>query len=68
MSPYKNFWQTVQLALVLTYDIFLIYGTVVLVEDYNWSMWTFLLTLLFFLNYKPGKDTEPPKEESKIIL
>lgn len=39
-------------ALVLTYDAALIGGTAYLVQVYDWSMWTFALTALFFVTTK----------------
>ena len=35
--------------MVLTYNITLIVGTAYLVQVYDWSMWTFLLTTIFFV-------------------
>ena len=43
---------------VLVYDFLLVAGTAYLVVVYDWSMWTFLLTLMFFMthNKKDEKD------------
>jgi hypothetical protein len=43
---------------VLLYDITLLAGTAYLVQEYNWSMWTFLLAAVFFttLETKKTKD------------
>ena len=37
---------------VLVYDFLLVAGTAYLVVVYDWSMWTFLLTCLFFMTTK----------------
>ena len=42
--------------LVIAYDFLLIAGTAYLVQVYDWSMWTFLLTGLFFITAKTRKD------------
>jgi len=34
---------------ILVYNFLLVAGTAYLVVEYNWSMWTFLLTLMFFM-------------------
>lgn len=34
---------------VMIYDLILVSGTAYLVQEHNWSMWTFLLTMCFFL-------------------
>jgi hypothetical protein len=34
---------------LMVYDITLVAGTAYLVQEHNWSMWTFLLTMCFFL-------------------
>lgn len=34
---------------VLAYDLVLVAGTAYLVQVHDWSMWTFLLTALFFV-------------------
>lgn len=41
---------------VLLYNIVLIVGTTYVVVQYNWSMWTYLLTLCFMLSFKDKKD------------
>ena len=35
---------------VILYNLVLVAGTAYLVEERNWSMWTFLLTALFFIS------------------
>ena len=42
---------------VLTYDLALLAGTVYLIQECKWSMWTFLLTVMFFVTSKNRKDT-----------
>jgi hypothetical protein len=37
---------------VLAYDLCLVSGTAYLVQVHNWSMWTFLLTAIFFITTK----------------
>ena len=44
--------------LVIVYDFLLIAGTAYLVQEHGWSMWTFLLTALFFITAKQGKTNE----------
>ena len=34
---------------VLTYDLLLVAGTAYLVQVHDWSMWTFLLSAMFFV-------------------
>lgn len=34
---------------ILVYNFLLVAGTAYLVVEHNWSMWTFLLTLAFFM-------------------
>ena len=34
---------------ILVYNFLLVAGTAYLVVEYSWSMWTFLLTLMFFM-------------------
>lgn len=41
--------------LVLTYNLILIVGTTYLVVTYNWSAWTFLLTLCLTYNITTKK-------------
>ena len=41
---------------IIVYDFLLIAGTAYLVQVYDWSMWTFLLTGLFFITAKTRKD------------
>jgi len=41
---------------VLVYDFGIVAGTAYLVAIHNWSMWTFLLTALFFITTKSSKD------------
>jgi thiosulfate reductase cytochrome b subunit len=40
---------TVTTLAILAYDLFLVAGTAYLVQVHDWSMWTFLLTALFFI-------------------
>ena len=41
---------------MLTYNFLLVAGTAYLVQVYDWSMWTFLLTLLFFVSSSRSKE------------
>lgn len=41
---------------VLLYDFALVAGTTYVVITYDWSMWTYLLTLCFFLTTRTRKD------------
>jgi hypothetical protein len=45
----------VGLAIIL-YNLTLIVGTTYVVIEYNWSMWTYLLTLTLMLGLKTTKD------------
>jgi hypothetical protein len=44
--------------LLFTYNVLLLYGTFILVTQYNWSEWTFLATLMFTMTpkYKENND------------
>jgi hypothetical protein len=53
-----EFFDTVTSFLVLFYNFALIAGTAYLVQFYGWSMWTFALTICFFVS-----KTNPKKEE-----
>lgn len=46
---------------VILYNLTLIVGTTYVVIEYNWSMWTYLLTICFMLSMKNIKDD---KDES----
>ena len=43
---------------VLVYDFLLVAGTAYLVVVHDWSMWTFLLTLMFFMTTKKDEKNE----------
>jgi hypothetical protein len=43
---------------ILIYDFALVAGTAYLVAVYGWSMWTFLLTLCFFMTSRKEKPNE----------
>lgn len=45
----------VGLAIIL-YNLTLIVGTTYVVIEYNWSMWTYLLTFVLMLGLKTTKD------------
>ena len=40
---------TIVAIVVLSYDLALLAGTAYLVQVHDWSMWTFVLTALFFV-------------------
>lgn len=44
------------LVAIMVYDFLLVAGTAYLVQAHSWSMWTFLLTALFFMTAKTGKN------------
>jgi hypothetical protein len=44
--------------LLLVYNFSLVAGTAYLVTIHEWSMWTFLLTILFITTQKTKKDIE----------
>lgn len=46
---------TILITIGLMYNLALISGTAYLVQAHGWSMWTFLLTILFFVS--PSKVT-----------
>lgn len=48
---------------VLIYDFALIAGTAYLVEERNWSMWTFLLALVFFMTHKTKKEEDASTDD-----
>lgn len=37
---------------VLVYNLTLVIGAAYLVQEYNWSMWTFLLAAVFFMSHR----------------
>ena len=41
---------------ILLYDFALVAGTTYVVIVYDWSMWTYLLTLCFFMTKRTRKD------------
>jgi hypothetical protein len=45
--------------LIIVYDLILLSGTAYLVQECNWSMWTFLLTACFFMTTKSSDEKEP---------
>lgn len=47
---------TIAVIFVILYDLVLLAGTAYLVQEHGWSMWTFLLTGLFFMAAKTKKD------------
>lgn len=42
--------------MILAYDLALLVGTAYLVQMHGWSMWTFLLTVIFFVTTKSKKE------------
>ena len=40
---------TIVAIVVLSYDLALLAGTAYLVQEHGWSMWTFLLSAMFFV-------------------
>jgi biotin transporter BioY len=53
-----EFYDMVVSILVLCYNMILIIGTAYMVQMYDWSMWTFALTLIFFIS-----KTKPTEKE-----
>lgn len=47
---------TITKIFMLIYNLILVGGTAYLVQVYDWSMWTFLLTLLFFVSSSRSKE------------
>ena len=44
--------------LVIIYNLILLAGTAYLVQECNWSMWTFLLTAVFFMQHTKSTKTD----------
>ena len=55
----KDVKELVVLLMVILYDVFLIAGTAYLVQEHNWSMWTFLLTMCFFMTARTKDEKDP---------
>ena len=47
---------TITKIFMLTYNFLLVAGTAYLVQEHDWSMWTFLLTLCFFVTSSKNKE------------
>lgn len=47
---------TILKIMILVYNFLLVAGTAYLVQVYDWSMWTFLLTLCFFVTTSKSKE------------
>lgn len=56
----KEFKELIVLLMVILYDVFLIAGTAYMVQEHQWSMWTFLLTMMFFMTAKTKDEKEDP--------
>lgn len=41
---------------ILVYNFLLVAGTAYLVQAYDWSMWTFLLAMFFFITTSKSKE------------
>lgn len=44
--------------LIVVYNFALIAGTAYVIVEYSWSMWTFVLTIMFMMNLKSTRDDE----------
>jgi hypothetical protein len=59
------------LIVCVAWNLFIVIGTIYLIEDFHWSPWTLVATLCFLAKWTPYKLVkEEPKEEDKprIIL
>lgn len=54
----KYFHELIVKLAIIVYDFALVAGTAYLVEIHNWSMWSFCLTLLFFMVTKKENETK----------
>lgn len=52
--------------LVIVYDLILLAGTAYLVEERNWSMWTFVLTMIFFMTTKKEEAIQDKAGEDPV--
>jgi hypothetical protein len=52
----NEFFDTIKVLLVLLYNLVLIGGTAYLVQAHDWSVWAFLLPVLFFITKKENHD------------
>ena len=50
---------------IMIFNLILLGGTAYLVQEYNWSMWTFLLAMCFFLIPRK-KDGQKDSNEDKV--
>lgn len=55
----KHVKELIVLLTVILYDVFLIAGTAYLVQEHNWSMWTFLLAMCFFMTARTKDEKDP---------
>lgn len=58
----KELKDVIVLLAVLIYDITLLAGTAYMVEEHQWSMWVFALTMFFFM--VPRDKDEKKSDES----
>ncbi len=54
MEDNTNIWDAVVTAFFLTFLLAMFSGTAYLVQVHGWSMWTFLLALVFVPSIKTG--------------
>lgn len=54
----KYFHELILKLAIIAYDFALVAGTAYLVEIHNWSMWSFCLTILFFMVSKKENETK----------
>ena len=55
----KDVKELIVLLMVILYDLVLLIGTAYLVQEHGWSMWTFLLTMCFFMTAKTKDEKDP---------
>jgi hypothetical protein len=62
------------LFLCFAWNLFMVVGTIYLIDEYHWSAWTLVVTLFFFASWKPYKmvkdevEQEKKEEQSRIVL
>jgi hypothetical protein len=50
--------KTIDIFLVLCYNLTIVAGTAYVVQFYDWSPWWFLLAVMMMLNFKSKKDED----------
>lgn len=53
-----NLAESLVVIVVVLYNLVIVAGTTFLIVEYEWSMWCYLLALMFMSNVKTGKAAE----------